>query len=56
MIKYELCDDLGGFTGKDIVDIDADHGIPHMCSIYAEDIYANLRSAEVSLTDIICKY
>ncbi|KAG1358635.1 cyclin-A2-1 [Cocos nucifera] len=37
----------GGFTGKDIVDIDADHGIPQMCSIYAEDIYTNLRSAEL---------
>ncbi|XP_010932850.1 cyclin-A2-1 [Elaeis guineensis] len=37
----------GGFTGKGIVDIDADHGIPQMCSIYAEDIYTNLRSAEL---------
>ncbi|XP_038987836.1 cyclin-A2-1-like isoform X2 [Phoenix dactylifera] len=39
--------DAGGFTGKDIVDIDADHGIPQMCNIYAEDIYTNLRAAEL---------
>ncbi|XP_008804857.2 cyclin-A2-1-like [Phoenix dactylifera] len=37
----------GGFTGKNIVDIDADHGNPQMCSIYAEDIYTNLRAAEL---------
>nr|XP_029119507.1 cyclin-A2-1 isoform X2 [Elaeis guineensis] len=37
----------GGFTGKNVVDIDADHGNPQMCSIYAEDIYTNLRAAEL---------
>lgn len=37
----------GSFTGKDIVDIDADHGIPQMCSIYAEDIYMNFHAAEL---------
>ncbi|KAG1334050.1 putative Cyclin-A2-1 [Cocos nucifera] len=37
----------GSFTGKNIVDIDADHGNPQMCSIYAEDIYTNLCAAEL---------
>lgn len=37
----------------DIVDIDADNKDPQLCSLYACDIYNNLRVAEVCAVHVI---
>ena len=34
-------------TTPDFTDIDADHGDPQLCSLYASEIYRNLHVAEV---------
>lgn len=47
----------GGLSGDvissnpDIVDIDGDYKEPQLCSVYAPDIYSNLRVAEVCVVD-----
>ncbi|OUZ99665.1 Cyclin [Macleaya cordata] len=43
--KYVLCENLG--NGPDITDIDSDYKDPQMCSLYAPDIYSNLRVSEL---------
>lgn len=37
----------------DVVDIDAGHKDPQLCSLYAPDIYNNLRVAEVRAVHVI---
>lgn len=40
-------------SNPDIVDIDAGHKDPQLCSLYAPDIYNNLRVAEVCAVHVI---
>ncbi|KAK9282256.1 hypothetical protein L1049_005170 [Liquidambar formosana] len=35
-------------TNPDVSDIDSDHGDPQLCSLYASEIYSNLRVAELT--------
>ncbi|KAJ4952994.1 hypothetical protein NE237_029826 [Protea cynaroides] len=44
---YNLCENLGVSSGVAIIDIDADVKDPQMCSLYAVDIYNNLRIVEL---------
>lgn len=50
--KGNACGDIITSRSPDIVDVDADHKDPHLCSTYAPDIYSNLRVAEVCATNI----
>jgi cyclin A len=43
-------------SNLDIIDIDADLKEPRLCSIYAPDIYSNLRVAEVCITDTFLSF
>nr|DAD44785.1 TPA_asm: hypothetical protein HUJ06_003015 [Nelumbo nucifera] len=43
----KLCVGLGTLSGQDITNIDCDFKDPQMCSLYAPDIYSNLRVAEL---------
>ncbi|KAF8400732.1 hypothetical protein HHK36_014032 [Tetracentron sinense] len=54
--KDKLCVELGISSGQDIADIDSYHKDPQICSLYAPDIYSNLRVAEVSVADIVLQY
>ncbi|EXC25827.1 hypothetical protein L484_019461 [Morus notabilis] len=46
--KGNACGDIITSRSPDIVDVDADHKDPHLCSTYAPDIYSNLRVAELA--------
>lgn len=55
-----VAEEKGAFHGKlmtscdpDYVNIDVDNTDPQQCSLYAADIYTNLRVAEVCGVDII---
>ncbi|XP_043700929.1 cyclin-A2-4 isoform X2 [Telopea speciosissima] len=45
--KYNLCENLGSSSCLGITDIDSDDKDPQMCSLYAADIYNNLRVVEL---------
>ncbi|XP_042484276.1 cyclin-A2-4-like [Macadamia integrifolia] len=45
--KYNLCENLGSSSCLGITDIDSDDKDPQMCSLYAADIYSNLRVVEL---------
>lgn len=42
-----VCERPGTSNGPDIVDIDSNLKDPQFCSLYARDIYSNMRVAEV---------
>lgn len=42
-----VCERLGSSNELDIVDIDANLKDPQACSLYAPDIYSNIRLTEV---------
>ncbi|XP_058111903.1 cyclin-A2-1-like [Magnolia sinica] len=46
-VEESLCEELGNSKDLDFIDIDSDHTNPQMCSLYASDIYANLRAVEL---------
>jgi len=50
-VKAGLSGDMLISNMPDITDIDADHKDPQLCSVYAPEIYSNLRVAEVCAVD-----
>lgn len=50
-VKGGLSGDMLISNMPDITDIDADHKDPQLCSVYAPEIYSNLRVAEVCAVD-----
>jgi hypothetical protein len=55
-VKSGLSGDMTISSNLDIIDIDADLKEPQLCSIYAPDIYSNLRVAEVCITDTFLSF
>lgn len=55
LINISLCDageseitsEATASNEKSIIDIDSKHKGPQMCSLYAAEVYGNLRAAEV---------
>ncbi|XP_040365204.1 cyclin-A2-2 isoform X2 [Rosa chinensis] len=48
--EYMVCERLGSSNDLDIVDIDANFKDPLACSLYAPDIYSNIRLTEQDIT------
>lgn len=46
-VKNNLIEDFKSSIRLDYTDIDSDHANPQMCSLYAPEIYTNLRAAEL---------
>ncbi|KAK3010446.1 hypothetical protein RJ639_010655 [Escallonia herrerae] len=50
--EVELSENLEASDGMAIAIIDSDHKDPQMCSVYAANIYTNLRVTEVCINDL----